>query len=815
MTGSYNNAEEAIPHNEGRMLRHFTPRRHWCTIALCLLATCALAQFPDVGNPPPPAISAAKEGDGLQIMLGAERLKIVVCSDTILHVTTRLGEEPSHPQPWLLPAAQSCSGAPFTVSRDGTHSITLATSKIKATVFLTRGLIRFFDASGNTLLSEYSLEPRTYEKVILNGESTYHVVQRFTLNRTEAVYGLGQHENGMFNYRGGVVELGQNNNDIAIPFLVSTLGYGILWNSASLTYVDNRFPIELSFSALAGDGLDYFFVYGPSMDELVHAYRDLTGHVPMLPRWAYGFIQSRDRYTSMAEMLGIVKRYRDEHIPVDAIVQDWKWWKREGDPEFNANYSNVSEDLSALHHLHAHTMISMWPMLDPASETYKVMKADHLLIDDTHVYDATSAKAREIYWDHLGSKLFGQGWDSFWLDSAEPEEFFPHVGDAILRDQKLAIGNGAQYTNVFPLLHNGGIQQHWRATTDQKRVFLLTRSAFLGEQRVGQTVWSGDTFGSFWGLRRQVSEGLNYALSGMPYWTTDIGGYWLLDEKQPFPTPEYEELYMRWFEFGVFCPIFRAHGHRPANEMWTYPRIEKDLIAYDNLRYRLMPYLYSLAYQVHAQDSTIQRPLVMDFGDDPATWNIGDQFLFGPYILVSPVTEAGATERRLYLPKATWFNFWTGERLQGGRHITTAASLNRIPLFVRAGAILPLGPREDYADERPDGPIELRIYPGADGSFNFYQDAGDNYGYEKGQFATVLLTWSDKTRTLTLGPRVGTYPGMPGEVTFRVVLMRPGRDAGPAEIAAPDRTIRYTGREEVVPIGAHPFSAAAHRKEMQ
>ena len=290
--------------------------------------------------------------------------------------------------------------------------------------------------------------------------------------------------------------------------------------------------------------------------------------------------------------------------------------------------------------------------------------------------------------------------------------------------KRLAIGNGAEYTNVFPLMHTTGVQEHWKAASDQKRVFLLTRSAFLGQQRVGATVWSGDVYSTWWGLRHQVAAGLNFALSGYPYWTTDIGGYWPAYNGKT-QIADYQELYARWWEFGVFCPIFRTHGHRPQNEIWSYPQVEPVLIEYDKLRYRLMPYIYSLAWKVTSDDYTIQRPLVMDWRTDARTWNIGDQFMFGPALMVAPVLEAGATSRRVYLPEtAGWYDFWTGDRVQGGREVEAAAPLDRIPLYVRAGSIVPMGPEIEYANQNPGGPIELRIYRGADGQFDLIRGLG-------------------------------------------------------------------------------------------
>jgi alpha-D-xyloside xylohydrolase len=667
---------------------------------------------------------------------------------------------------------------------------------VTVTFSLDRGNLTFATADGKAFLREGNSVPRTYAAETLNGQSTYRVIDRFSPNSSEAIYGLGQHQSGEFNYRGATVELGQNNTDIAIPMLVSTEGYGILWNTASLTTMDNRFPLELKFDSLAADGVDYFVLYGPEFDQLLHQYRNLTGHAPMLPRWAYGFIQSKDRYTSLDEILTVAARYRAEHIPIDTIVQDWFWWKTEGDPVFNANYHDVPADLQKLHAENIHTMISTWGLIDPAAETYKTLDAAHLFVPDAHVYDASSPQARKIYWDSLPGKLFAQGWDSFWLDSAEPEEFFPHGGDAILASRNIAIGNGAAYTNVYPLVHNEGIQTNWRAVSDRKRVFLLTRSSFLGQQRVGGTVWSGDVYQSFWALARQVPAGLNYALSGLPYWTTDIGGYHPTMDTE---SAAYQELYLRWFQFGTFCPVFRSHGHRPHNEMWSYPLVEPALLTFDNLRYRLMPYLYSLAWKVSSDDYTLMRPLPMDFRGDPLTFNDGTQFMFGPALLVNPVLEAGATDRRVYLPKDTaWYDFWTGERLSGGRYLQAAAPLERLPLYVRAGAILPLGPEEEYADQKPDGPIELRIYPGANGTFTLYNDEGDNYDYEKGSHATIILTWSDAGRTLTFGPRNGTYPGMARQVTFHIVLARPGHGTGEPVTATPDKTVTYTGAEQTV-----------------
>jgi len=760
------------------------------------LGSVVFGQMPGQSIPEQPPVAVQQVAHGMQATVGSEIVAITVCGHSVIHVMAQpnasvpaIGQ-----QPWMLGTQQYCPGAPFTFVQDA-KAATIKTEKLEVVFGLQRGSVSFHTHSGDSLLNEGSSVPRTYEPVELNGDKTYRVTDRFQPTATEALYGLGQHQNGMFNYRGATIELAQNNTDVAIPLLVSSKGYALLWNTASLTYVDNRFPLELTFSSIAGEAVDYYFLYGPDMDAIIHEYRSMTGHAPMLPKWAYGFFQSKDRYVSLDEIRQIAGRYREEHIPLDTMVQDWFWWKTEGDAEFNANYHDVAGDLDTLHKDHVHTMISVWGLLDPASDTYKTLDAEHLLVPDAHVYDASNPAARDIYWKRLPGQLLAQGWDAFWLDSAEPEEYWPHMGDGILRNKRLSIGNGAEYTNVFPLLHTLGVQAHWKETTDRKRVFLLTRSAFLGQQRVGATVWSGDVYSTYWGLSHQVTAGLNFALSGYPYWTTDIGGYWP-PYKGSLKKPEYQELYARWFEFGTFCPVFRTHGHRPHNEIWNYDKVEPTLIRYDKLRYRLIPYIYSLAWKVTSEDYTIQRPLVMDWPSDEKTWNVGDQFMFGPAILVNPVLEAGAVRRRVYLPASpAWYDFWTGESKLGGIKIDADSPLDRLPLYVRAGSIVPLGPEIEYADQNPGGPIELRIYKGADGTFALYEDSGDSYEYDRGQHSIIPMHWDDQSGALTIGAREGTFPEMVDKRVFRIVLVGRGHGVGEQVTSAADKEVSYEGKE--------------------
>ncbi|HLH04242.1 MAG TPA: TIM-barrel domain-containing protein [Bryobacteraceae bacterium] len=722
-------------------------------------------------------ISAAtieRDANGVTMRNAEETVRVSICGNSAVHVVAGPGNPhaASPQEPWFV---NGCKAAPFDFTKDE-KTATLSTSTLRVSFNLSDGRLTFRDAAGHILEAESDREPRRYDAVELNGERVYRVSERFLLDPREGLYGLGQHQSGAFNYRGTVVELGQANTDIALPFLISSNGSAILWNTASRSWFDNRFPPELKLTADAADAIDYYFLYGPEMDSLIRQYRTLTGHAPLLGKWAYGFFQSKDRYKSAQELLDIAAKYRSQHVPLDTVVQDWFWWKCQGDPEYTAAYlkphADVPGALRELHEEHVHSIISAWAMMDPKSQNFQSFAKDGFIIPGTFDYDASNPAARVAYWNMLIRPILAQGWDGFWLDSSEPE-ILNGRSDAVLFDKKLFLGNGARYTNVFPLLHTGGVYDHWRASGNEKRVFILTRSAFLGQQRNATVVWSGDVYSTFTAFARQIPAGLNFALSGMPYWTTDIGGCgwpWFRDTNDP----AYQELFTRWYEYGVFCPIFRTHGHRSndTNELFSYGSATPTLVRYDKLRYRLLPYIYSLAWRVTNEDYTIQRPLIMDWRNDPRVTSIGDQFMFGPAILVNPVTEEGATTRSLYLPPApAWYDFWSGVKLEGGRRITAEAPLERIPLYVRAGSILPLGPEVEYAEQHVNEPIEVRVYRGADADFKLYDDRGDTYAYEKGEHAIIPLHWDEKSATLTINAREGEYPGMPREQEFRIVVV--------------------------------------------
>jgi alpha-D-xyloside xylohydrolase len=404
------------------------------------------------------------------------------------------------------------------------------------------------------------------------------------------------------------------------------------------------------------------------------------------------------------------------------------------------------------------------------------------------VYDATNPDARAYYWNLMDKALFQIGADAWWLDTTEPET--EGREESLMLNNKLSIGSGARYANIFPLMTTAAVYDGQRKASDRKRVFILSRSAFAGAQRNAVTVWSGDILSDFETYKRQIPAGLNFSLSGIPYWTTDIGGFFVGNPNDP----AYRELFVRWFQYGTFCPIFRVHGTRTTNqnELWSYgPEAQSILTKFDRLRYELMPYIYSVAWMTANQSYTPMRPLVMDFRSDVRAQNIGDQFLFGP---ANPVTEPGATTRHLYLPKTKWYDFWSGHAAVGGESIDAPATLDRLPLYVRAGSIVPMGPDVEYAAEKPADPIELRVYRGADGSFTLYEDENDNYDYEKGAYATIPIHWDDAARSLTIGERTGQFPGMLGSRTFHVVFVGEGHGVGIGQTAQPDKVVQYSGK---------------------
>jgi len=772
-------------------------------------------------TPPNPVSGFDKHADGVEIRQKDGVLRLEVKAADLIHVTySPLGPAaPDRASDGVL-VKKDWPAATFDVTSDN-KAITLSTAKLKLVVEKESGALHYIVPEGTTgagatgpgstgqgmrgkMLTTDGY--RSLRPVEVNGEKTFHAEVSFGIYGShEGFYGLGQHQAGVWNYRGETVDLSQENTNIAIPLLVSTNGYGIFWNNSSRSRMNNRFVHAMYLSAEVADRVDYYFIYGPESDAIVGRYRELTGEVPLFGRWAYGFWQCKNKYQSQLELQTVASRYRALHIPVDNIVQDWFWWVNMGEMKWNPNYPDPQGLIDNLHKEHFHLMVSIWPYFRPGSSTYDEFDKKGWFVAKTvqksfhpvgqALYDATNPAASKQYWANANTALFQKGVDAWWLDTDEPET--EGREDNILTTNKLFLGSGARYANVYPVFHSGAVSDGQRAASNDKRVFILSRSAYAGSQRYGVTAWSGDVLSDWVTFQRQIPAGLNYAISGMPYWTTDIGGF---ISGGNLNDPKFRELFVRWFQFGAFSPIFRVHGTRnpDENELWSYgPDAQKILVDYDTLRYRLMPYIYSQAWQVTNNHGTLMRPLVMDWREDVEAQNTGDEYLFGPAILVSPVTTEGATSRTVYLPQATWYDFWTGDKQEGGKRIQADAPLDKMPLFVRAGSILPMGPAMEWSTEKPADPIEVRVYPGADGDFTFYEDENDGYRYEKGAHATIPLHWDDAAKTLTIGAREGTFPGMLAEHTFRLVIVGSGHGVGVAESDTAEATVVYKGDKTI------------------
>jgi len=637
--------------------------------------------------------------------------------------------------------------------------------------------------------------------------NAYHAKLEFEWLDGEALYGLGSHEEGMLNLRGQHQYLYQQNMKAVVPILLSTRGYGIVLDNYSyMTFHDDAFGSYLW--ADIGDELDFYFVYGPGFDQIVSGIRKLTGKAPMLPRWAFGYIQSKERYQSQDELIEVVQEYRKRGLPLDCIVLDWKswpeglWGQKTLDPE---RFPDPKALTAELHRLNTRLMVSIWPTMDPKSADNQEMRDQGCLLGNMATYDAFQEKARQLYWKQANAGLFSHDIDAWWCDCTEPFEadwqgaFKPEPEERVqINTAEAKKYLDPQYINAYSLWHSKGIYEGQRQVTDRKRVVNLTRSAYAGQHRYGTITWSGDAAANWETLRRQIADGLNFCATGSPYWTVDIGAFfvqnkpelwfWCGDYAQGVDDLGYRELYVRWFQFAAFLPMFRSHGTDTPREIWQFgnpgdPTYDT-LVKFLRLRYKLMPYIYSVAGQVAHKDYTMLRALPFDFCADPATYNISDQFMFGPALLVNPVTKpmnygpnstplTGAEKTRpVYLPAGSdWYDFWTGEHYTGGQTVSANAELETMPLFVQAGSIIPLVSDICYTDEQSDAVIELRIYPGQDGVFTLYQDEGDNYNYEKGSFATIQLRWEDRNSCLIFENRQGKYPGMSETLEFSISLI--------------------------------------------
>jgi alpha-D-xyloside xylohydrolase len=755
-------------------------------------------------TPPPASASYAVDATGVTFTLSPGRMRVSVCKDDVIRV--QYTSASSIPSKTSLSVSASWGTPSFCVT-EAAGVLTITTSRMKVKVTESSGLVSYTDLADGALTSEYS---KSLAGATVEGVATNTVAAAFNSPTSEALFGLGQHQDGVINRKGSTLRMLNANTEIQIPVLVSNKGYGVFWDNYSTTNFAGNVSsnTRYSFSSEAGDQVDYYFFYGPTIDQVIANYRTTTGAAPMFPKWAYGLFQSKDHYQSSAELTAVQNGYRNNNIPVDVIVQDWQYWSPAvwGSHLMDAGrFPDPAAIVKQLHTANIHTMISIWPLYQTRSngvatvagelDNYNALNAINALYPTTtangtyHFYDTFNAMARTLVYQQSYDRLIGKyGWDAIWADNTEPQSYPEGVN---VHAANTALGKGAFFINAYPLQHNKAVYEGWRKVgPNNKRVYILTRSAFAGLQRYAAACWSGDINADQAVYTRQIPAGLSFAISGMPYWTTDIGGY--------FGTPT-EELFTRWFQFGAFNPMFRIHGQAPKElygSQWSSTG-KANMLAIDNLRYRLMPYIYSLAWKVTSAGYTIMRPLVFDFQNDTMVFGIKDQFMFGPALLVSPVTAMGATSRSLYLPAGTWFDFWTGMTTTGGTTMTANAPLSQIPIHVRAGSIVPMGPMIQFATQSID-PLEIRVYRGADASFTIYEDEGDTYNYEMGQYAQIPLTWNDAAKTLTIGARAGSYTGMPATRTFNVVFVGANHGAGLGVTGTPDQVVKYDGAAAVV-----------------
>jgi alpha-D-xyloside xylohydrolase len=771
-------------------------------------------------------VTASKKlPDGAQFTIDGGTLRIQFWSDDIVRVTYATAAE--------LPTLKSLSviASPATVKltrQQDDQAFTLAVPHLKVRIDKQTGTVSFLDAAGRLLLREAAegrkIAPATQAGVVGNS-----CAQSFETASDEGFYGLGQHQKGAWNYSagsGGSVRLAQANTDVGIPVITSSKGYMLFWDNPAVTTISstaagdaNASQKVLRWSSEFGKAIDYYFCYGDgTIDTALKAYRHLTGDAPLMPEWELGYWQCKERYASQEELLGVAKKLRELKVPVDGIIQDWQYWppgtNTWGSHLFDpARYPDPAGMFKELHAMNYHALISVWAKFDLGSDNSKELNAVGGMFPQItsyayppghgQWYDPFAAVGRQTYWKQMRDEIFSKGVDGWWLDAPEPE-----IGGMCFRNYTTPMGPGYEVYNAYPLMHSTGIYQGQRATTDQKRVVILTRSAYAGQQRNSAITWSGDIQGTWQVLKNQIPAGLNISLSGIPYWNTDTGGFFnnrATGNGDP-KNPQFQEFFARWFQFSSFCPMFRVHsasGLNPGREFWRFDEKTQGILRnYLDLRYRLLPYLYSVAWQVTDSGSTFMRPLVMDFPNDSQVLNIGDQYLFGPAIMVTPITSAGTTTQSVYLPagSAPWYNFWTGETSSAGQVVEAAAGVETLPLFIRPGSIIPMGPFVQYSSEKPADPIELRIYRGADGKFTLYEDEGDSYNYEKGKCATIPISWNDAKHTLEIGKRSGEFPGMVKERTFNVVWVSKNHGAGIPYTDQPDAVIHYKGKSVAVKV---------------
>lgn len=715
----------------------------------------------------------------------------------------------------------------FTVnSANEGGKVVYSTSELLVEMDKRTGALVFKDrATGKLLLAENADTPRSGERVVgekivyddasarmeetANGKVTVkdvirrdtvgvstRYVNNFAFSPSEALYGLGSHMEDYMDLNGKTLYLTQHNLKATVPVIVSTGGYGILFDAGCAMKFDAG---AVTYEAAAE--VDYYFMKGERLEDVVAQYRYLTGGVSMMPRYMFGYIQSKERYVSSDDLLSTLAEYRRRHVPVDMIVQDWNYWPEGwGYMKMDSRYYPDPKALTdSVHSMNARIMVSIWPNPQNCPQERDFREKGYML--EHSVYDAFNPDARRYYWSYADREFFSKGFDAWWCDSSEPLDgdwnrmpepvdgkdygWDDHERRWHLNKDILSDALGMERSSLYSLYHSRGIYENQRLATDRKRVVNLTRSSYSGQQRYGTVVWNGDTHASWRSFRQQIPSGLNYMATGNPYWTVDVGSFFTARDGRWFRCGDfpagvdddgYKEYYVRMFQWATFLPVLRSHGSDTPREIWRFgepgSKYYDAILGMIELRYRLIPYIYSLAFRQTLGGYSIARHLAFDFADDVNVRDIKDEYMFGD-ILVCPVTYPGAVSRKVYLPALDggrkWIDYFTGESHDGGRWIDCDAPLGRIPLFVRGGSIIAGGDAVEYADAQIGGDITVNVYPGADAEFMFYEDEGDNYNFEKGSRMTVAMAWNDGERTLKVGSRCGEYPGMPSVRTLRIV----------------------------------------------
>ena len=745
-------------------------------------------------------------------------------------------------------------------SKDGKYAM-LSSSRMSVRLDKKTGQLLILGVQGTPIIRE-----KATKMVVRKGdadEGKLKVGQTWTLEDNEAIFGLGQLRDETICWRGQKKILWNDNTYIAIPYITSEKGYGIYWDNAGKSLFEDSAD-GMTFESEVAEGVDYYVMYRDGkQDGVIAAIRQLTGQATMFPLWTMGHWQCRERYKTSDELCDVLDKYRKLRIPLDGIVQDWQYWgcdsnwnamrfenpyyiNKVGDEQWAKYLPNDLKKLAEeykkagkqprikspeemakyVHDNHAHLMISIWANFGPWTKAYQRLNEIGALLpfetwprnNGVKPYDPFNAQARDIYWDEL-THLYNIGFDAWWTDSTEPDHFAKD-GD---EDYKTNAGTWRSVKNAFPLMTNKGIYEHQRAMKgNHKRSVQMTRSGAMGIQHYGTFSWSGDIQATWAEMKKQVPSGLNYTLCGIPFWNTDLGGFFYWDMDNNPKSPAVQELQVRWMQWGTFMPLMRNHCSSPmVSELfefgkegdWAYDVMKQ----YIELRYRLLPYIYSMAGEVVQHSGMMMRPLLMDYTDDRKAILRNDEYMFGRQLLVKPVTDPlytwlgtdkkghliypdikkAAAPVEVYLPKGNdWYDFWTGEKVRGGRTVKRPCPISEMPVYVKAGSILPMGPQVQYSDEKPWDNLELRIYPGQDGKFTLYEDEGDNYNYEKGDFSEIQFSWNDKENTLTIHQRKGEYKGMLKKRNFRIVIGAKG-DKEPKKF---DKTISYEGKKVTVKL---------------